>query len=120
MRITLKITGSADVTPELRAYAEEKAGMLAKYLGSKNDDAALCMIEIGRVQEGQHSGDIYRAEFNITYAGGQSYYVATAPTLQKAIDKAKDEMKRELLRAHKKEQHLFKRGAQAMKDLFKR
>lgn len=119
MKIIIKTTGSVELTSDLRSYVEEKAAMLSKYLGSKDDDAALCMVEVGRVQEGQHSGNIYRAEFNITYAGGQSYYAATAPTLQKAIDKAKDEMKRELRRAHSKEKHLFKRGAHAVKNFLR-
>jgi ribosomal subunit interface protein len=119
MRTTIKATGSVELTPELRAFIEEKVAMLAKYIGSADNELAVCNVEVGLTTEGQQTGDIYRVEFNLEYQGsGVMRYVATAATLHKAIEKAKDEMKRELRRAREKEHDMFKRGATAIKRLF--
>ncbi len=119
MQTTIHTTGSIELNPKLREYVEKKAEMLTKYLGAANDSTAMCKVELGMVTEGQNTGDVFKAEIGVAYTGNSHYYEATASTIEKAIDKAKDEMKRELQRSRKKERHVFRRGAQAMKDFMR-
>jgi ribosomal subunit interface protein len=120
MRTIIKATGSVELTPELRDYIELKTAMLAKYLGSADNELAMCEVEVGMTTEGQNTGKIYRAEFNLSYEGsGIVRYVAQATTMLKAIDKCKDEMKRELKRSHDKDRDMFRKGAASVKNFLR-
>jgi ribosomal subunit interface protein len=102
------------VTPALEALLEQKFEPLGKLLNEREETR--CEIELEKVAEHQ-SGRIYRAEVNFTSGGRLFRTEATEEQIEKAIDKTRNELKNELLRAHGKRHSLFKRGGQAIKRM---
>jgi len=63
-------------------------------------------VDIGKTTEHHRKGDVFRAEINFTAGKKLLRAVAKEADLYAAIDKAKDEMRREL-RRNKKPSHDF-------------
>ena len=118
MNINIKAT-NMELTPAIRDFTEKKISGLAKFIG-RDDEAVKVFVEVGTTTRHHHSGDIFRAEIQIT-----------APRLEKgirteaidndlytAIEKAKDEIKLELTKTKDRKISLVRRGARAFKKIF--
>lgn len=81
-----------ELTPALRAYAEEKISGLTKYF----DNITQADIDIGRNTNHHQKGDVYFAEVNLHVPGQILRVVKEEEDLYKAIDKVKDHMKDQL------------------------
>lgn len=94
MQIQIKAT-KIELTDAIRDYIQKKVDMLEKYLG----DAQVinCHFEVGLAVGGQHSGEIYRAEMNLSLPGKLLRVEKTEEDLYKAIDKVKDHLEREIV-----------------------
>lgn len=107
-----------DLTPAIEDYVNKKIGSLDKFFGGK--EGALCEVEIGRTTKHHVSGDIFRAEVNMSVPGsGQIFAVTEENDLYKAIDIVRDECEREILSVKNKKTTLFRRGATRIKNLIK-
>jgi len=107
MNIQIKAT-KIELTPEIKAYVEEKMNMLEKYLG---DVPALnCHVEVGLAIGGQQKGDIYKAEANLDLPGELLRVEKTEKELFKAIDKVKDHMARSISKYKEKKMDAKKKG----------
>jgi ribosomal subunit interface protein len=116
MKINIKATGIT-LTTSISEYIEKKINMLDKFFRETSE--VLVNIEVGRTTKHHKSGDIFRAEIQIT-ADGQTYYtVSETEDLYAAIDEAKDEIVHELTSKRKKTIRLLRRGAVQMKNLLK-
>jgi ribosomal subunit interface protein len=104
------------ITPNLTALLEQKFNPLGKLLDGKVE--LWCEIELERVTP-HHSGKIFRAEVNLSQGGTFFRAEATEESIEEAIDVARNELKRELERAHGKRQTLWKRGRQAIKKMLR-
>ena len=108
-----------DITPAINEYANRKILSLEKFLAVKDD--TLCEVEIGRTTRHHKSGEIFRAEVNITEPGSkQIFAVAEEVDLYTAIDVVRDEAEREIVSKKNKRNTLFRKGGMAIKNLLKR
>jgi len=117
METKIKVTGSVILTDELVEFIEVKVRKLAVFV--KDDASALAAIEVGTTSAGQRTGDVFRGEIHLTFAGGNLYAEAVADNLHKAIDKTVGEMHRELRKTKSKNRDLMRRGAAQVKDFFR-
>ena len=106
------------LTDEVRSFVEDKVGKLQKIL-NQNDTTLMTDVEIGTVS-GSRTGDLFRAELNITFAGGGVRAEASRETLHAAIDEAVAEARGEIRRTRTKHRDLIRRGAASVKEFFKR
>lgn len=119
MQINLKTSGSIALTSELRAFAELKVRKLEQLLDDR-DTSALVDVELGTSVGGQKTGDLYRAEINLQYAGGFVRSEAVRETMHHAIDVSVAEARTELRKKVGRKRDLMRRGALKVKKLFRR
>jgi len=113
----IKATG-VELTPEINAYLDKRLSALGKFV-DPNDDANICYVELAKISEHHRTGDIFKAEFTL-HVGGKSFRaVAEEADLNTAIDKAKDELLRELRKSKTKRINLIRRGGRSIKDFIK-
>jgi ribosomal subunit interface protein len=106
-----------ELTPAIEEYINKKLSTLDKFLGGDN---VLCEVEIGKSTDHHKSGDIFRAEVNITRTGsGQFYAVAEESDLYASIDIVRDQAEREIVSSKNKKETIFRRSAAKLKDLIK-
>lgn len=117
MEIKIKVTGSVILTEELHSFIEKKLKKVEPFL--KKDPTALASIEIGTTSAGQRTGDVFRGEIHLTFAGGDLYADATHTTLHGAVDKTFSEMRRELKKFRGKNRALVRKGAARVKGFFR-
>jgi len=84
-----------ELTPAIRGYVEQKLEYIAK-LVSKERSASVS-VEVGKTTDHHHKGDVMRAEFNLQLPGDTLRVVELEPDLYKAIDKAKDDLARQIV-----------------------
>ncbi len=105
-----------DVTDAIRDYLEKKIKSLEKFL----DINAKVEAEVGKTSNHHKQGDIFRAELNISNEGKMTFVKAEQADLYVAIDRVRDEAAQVLASKKDKRQSLFRKGAQKMKNMFKR
>ena len=81
--------------------------------------SALCEVELAKITNHHKSGEIYKAEANITFTGEQFYVDVEKDDLYFAIDGMRDEAERIIISRRKKSKNAFRRGAKKIKDLIK-
>ncbi len=109
-----------DITPAIDDYISKKISSLEKFLERK-DSEVICEVEIGRTTMHHNSGDIFKAEINLTQPGSkQIYAIAQEADLYSAIDIVRDEAERAIVSRKTKNSTLFRRGAAQVKNLIKR
>ncbi|TAJ13153.1 ribosome-associated translation inhibitor RaiA [Patescibacteria group bacterium] len=118
MHINIKATGSVNLTDELRAYVEDKFKKIEKVV-DPNDTALMADVELATTTEGQNTGDIYRAEINVSHTGGLTRSEAIKDTMHSAIDEAVKEARRELRKALSKRRQFVRKGAAKVKDFLR-
>lgn len=95
MKIAIKAK-KITLTPNIKAYIQEKMDMLDKYLGPIA--VMNCDVEVAMDVTSQHKGEIYRAEVNLSVPGELIRVEKTEKDLFKAIDKVKDHLARSIRR----------------------
>lgn len=116
MNINIKAT-NMELTSAIRTYAESKVGPLAILLPSGEQQA---FIEIGRTSNHHKQGeDVFRAELKIRAGGKEFFAEESNADLYAALDKAKDEIAREIKHAKDRDKTLFVRGARSLKKRIK-
>ncbi len=109
-----------EITPAIDDYISKKISSLEKFLERK-DGEVICEVEIGRTTKHHNSGDIFKAEINLTQPGSkQVYAVAEEVDLYTAIDVVRYEAERSIVSRKTKNDTLFRRGATQVKNLIKR
>lgn len=82
-----------NLTPEIKDYVNEKIGSLTKFF----DNIIEANIEVGRQNKHHKKGDdLFFANVNLKVPNKTLRVEETEPRLKKAIDKAKDDLQREL------------------------
>ncbi len=118
MRLNIKATGM-ELTVALRQYVENKVGYLEKFV-NPNDSSAIAEVEISKVSNHHKSGDIFRAEINLTRAGTKLVREeVTDEDMYAAIDMVKDALIETLSSEANKKITLFRKGGRAIKNLIK-
>lgn len=114
---TLKATGAVMLSDEVRDYVEQKMQKVEKVV-DKSDTSVRADIELGTTG-GARTGEQYRVEINLKFAGGFARAEATRETLHTAIDEAVEEVRGEVHKHVTKHRDLSRRGASKVKDFFR-
>ncbi len=108
-----------EITPAINDYVTKKIKTLDKFLDSSKE--ILCEIELGKTTNHHKSGDIFRAEVNISEPGSRQFYAATEESdLYAAIDVVRDEAEREIVSQKSRYKTLLRKGATQVKMLIKK
>lgn len=110
--ITFKATNT-ELAGSLQDLIEQKFKSFEKYVGDASD--ATCEVEFEK-ETAKQSGPIYRVEVNLFVEGTLYRATSTKESFEQAIDEVRDEIDKEIRRAHKKQDTLLKRGARKIKE----
>ncbi len=97
MQINLKAT-NVELTPELRAHADEKLAGLDKYYNNIQQ----VDVELGKSNPGQNKGDIFFCEVNVSVPGKLLRYRKEFSDLMKAINEARKGIQQEIVKFKEK------------------
>ena len=117
MHINVKATNTT-LTPAISDYIEKRLNSLEHFIDA-DPGSVMCDVEVGKTTRHHHSGDVFRAEFNLNIAGKYFRAVAEEGTLYSAIDVAHAELQSELQRNKRKGHDLMKRGGAVLKALMR-
>ncbi len=118
LNISFKAT-QFEITPAIRAYAEEKVRMIERLLDARDTDAR-ADVELEQTTRHHQSGPIFRAEINLHTARLTLRTEAQQEDLYAAIDVAKDELVEELRRSKDKKTSMMRRGGRMFKDVMQK
>src|SRR3989344_2097170 len=112
-------TTNISIDSNIEDYLDKRLEAIEKLIDPENP-TLLIEIELGRTSKHHQSGDIFRAEINLTIDGDSFRAVAEKSDLMSAIDQIKDEIANEL-RSHKgRRQSLIKRSGARIKALLRK
>ncbi len=117
MNINIKAT-NIELTGAIRDYIQKKLEGIEKIVGDKND-SLLIQVDVAKTTNHHRSGDIFRAEANITFDGNQFFVASDQEDLYASIDTIKDETIREIKKIKDRKRSLVKRGDQTIKSILK-
>ncbi|GIV62038.1 MAG: hypothetical protein KatS3mg044_0904 [Rhodothermaceae bacterium] len=118
MNITIQGT-NLELTPELRAFVEEKLQDTLPAFGKMNLDPVRFAIELERTSNHHRKDEmLYRAEANVSVPGRLIRVEETSPDLQQAIVKMKETLFREVRTWREKQIDRKRQGAREAKALF--
>ncbi|MFA6297326.1 MAG: ribosome-associated translation inhibitor RaiA [Candidatus Paceibacterota bacterium] len=118
MNINIKAT-NIELTDSIRNHAFKCLEGIDKILGVSTEEI-VGQIEVGKTTNHHKSGDIFRAEVNISGGGYTLYSFSETSDLYAAIDMVRDEIIAEARKLRGKEKSLFRRGGQQIKNYFKK
>lgn len=107
-----------DIPQIISERAAKKLKAVEKYIDSGS--AASAYVELGRESAAHQTGPIWQALINLTIDGRPFRAEATEETIENAIDRAVEDLAREVRRSKKKSESLIRRGGQAIKRLMRR
>jgi putative sigma-54 modulation protein len=110
----LKAT-NMELTDSLRDYVTKRIASLEKF--AKGDCNAY--VEVGKSTNHHKSGDVFRAEINLTLEGKTYRATSDKNDLYAAVDEAKDDLYETITSEKDRNQTLWKRGARSVKKMLK-
>ncbi|KKW07321.1 MAG: hypothetical protein UY42_C0014G0020 [Parcubacteria group bacterium GW2011_GWA2_49_16] len=118
MKINIKTT-NMELSSALLAYVEEKLRSVEKFMIPHEDEEPLVQVEVGQTTKHHQSGDIFRAEVNLSVRGKYFRAVSEKSDLYAAIDDMRNELVRELNSKKEKDRTLMRRGAGVIKNILR-
>lgn len=119
MATNIKAT-NMEMTEAIRKYLQKKLEKLNKFTRGKDDDAVQMDVEIGKSTMRHKTGDIFKAEINLSINGERFRALSETADLYASIDEVEDEMMNILRKSKTKKMNLFRRGGQKIKDILRR
>ena len=113
MNIIIKGTGFS-LTPAIKDYVDQKIGGLEKFLTHVNLSGVEARVEVGRITEHHHKGNVYRAEVNLILPGQMLRVEAESDDVYAAIDAVHDELKRQIVSKKEKKLGISRRVARRL------
>lgn len=118
MRINIKAT-NMELTSAISNYVEEKLQSAEKFAVPHREEEMFAEVEIGKISNHHHSGEVFRAETNLRVRGKLYRAVSEETDLYAAIDDMRNELVRELNSHKDKDRTLVRRGAAMIKNLLR-
>lgn len=118
LNIRFKAT-NMELTPAIRDYAETKVRMLERLLDARDEDPFV-QVEIGKTTQHHQSGEIFRAELDLSTSHTKLRATSEKEDLYAAIDTAKDELEYEIQKGKEKRTSMLRKGGRIMKNLMRR
>jgi ribosomal subunit interface protein len=113
--INIKTT-NFEITTEVNNYVDDKLDTIAKLAVVEDQDTEIkCDIELEMTKE-QKSGEVWRAEMNLSVGGEKFRAESRGQTIFAALDELKDEMSKLLRRNKKKRFDMVRRSGAKMKE----
>jgi putative sigma-54 modulation protein len=114
MKKNVKAT-NIELTPAIDDYLDRRFSAFDRFI--KEDSAATCLVEVGKTTKHHKSGDVFRAEVNLTISGKNFYAFSEKDDLYAAIDEVKDEIVYQLSSYKDKTMTLMRKGALKVKNM---
>lgn len=105
-----------DMDEKLQLLVDQKFESLEKFIGTETD--VKCDVEFEKITDSQ-SGKVHRVEANLWLAGKLYRAESTELSFEEAVDEVRNELDKELRRAHKKRDTLIRRGGRAIKQMMR-
>lgn len=115
MNISVKST-NISISQAVNDYVAKRLDKVREFVGPEN--SAQCDVGLSRIT-GHKKGDVFRAEIHVTGAGMNHFVSAEMFDIYAAIDKARDELLRELRTAKGKNISLIRRSGARVKNMVK-
>lgn len=116
MQITVN-THNLDATEAVKNYAEEKLGIVAKYL-PENENADL-VITLGKTSEHHTHGNVFEAKARIKSGNTEVYVSSVKDDMYAAIDELKDKALENFAQKSDKNKSLLRKFARKVKAIFR-
>jgi putative sigma-54 modulation protein len=119
MTINIKAT-NLELTPDIKAYVEDRLQPLEKLSQHWDEQGSLDMrVEVARTTKHHFKGDVFYAEINMGFPGGNLRAEAKSDDIFAAIDEAHDDIKRQLNKHHTGRMEKIRKGARKIKEWIK-
>lgn len=117
MKIIFK-SKDLEISPSTADYVEKKLATLQNFLKNFNDELIKAEVELSRTTRHHRSGDIFRAEINLSIDGKLFRAESEQEDLFAAIDEIRDDLELEIKKFKTKKETIFIRGARSIKKQF--
>ena len=107
-----------EITDALRAYVMKRMNVLSRHM--KENDTDTIAVELSQITGRHKHGNMYQADIRMTVKGTELYVSAQRQDLYATIDRAQEEMIRELTKHKGKHIALMRYGAQRIKNMLRR
>lgn len=104
------------VEDDLKDITDNKLSTLSKFIS--DDEGVTCEVEFEKVAA-RNNGRIFRVEVNLEVAGSLYRAEATEESFERAIDEVREELDKEMRRANRKKESLFRRGGRKIKEMMR-
>ena len=118
MKIIIKTTNT-ELTPDIAEYLNQKIHGLDKFLDGMDRNVIEARVEIGKTTKHHQTGDIFRAEVNLSLPGKILRSEAEELDFRTAIDRVKEELQNKIKKYRGKMEAKYKRGARVAKKLLR-
>lgn len=120
MKLNLQ-SKNMELTPAIHDYVLQRVTDLGKLLSKMEEKGGevFVLFDVSKTTNHHKTGEIFRADCAVTVDGKKFYSSSDKSDLYAAIDDVKENLFHEISRSKAKSQHLFRRGAQKVKDLMK-
>lgn len=96
--ISILKTTNVERTPALLKRIDNVCTKIEQFAGTHDPDSLIVTIEVGRITRHHRKGIVYRAEINVTLGGTYLRAKAAGGDTITALDEARDEIERRLLK----------------------
>ena len=120
MKINLQAK-NMELTPAIHDYVVQRVTNLGKFLSKIEEKGGEILVhfDVAKTTNHHKMGEIFRADCSIVIDGKEFYSGSDKSDLYAAVDDVKENIFHEISRSKARKQHLFRRGAQKVKDLMK-
>lgn len=123
MTIHLK-TVNFKLTSTVETYVTEKISSLDKFISeeilAQGPDTVVAYVELKLTTRHHQKGEIFGAVADIKFPHAMIHAESSAVDIHTAIDRVRDELSTELKKYKEKKESVFKKGARAIKQLFRK
>ncbi len=118
MKIILK-GKDFEITDSVEDYLRKKIKSLEKLFKNYDEELMKVEMEVGRTTRHHQTGDIFRAEINLSVGGKLFRAESERDDIFAAIDEVRDDLEREIKKFKTKKETISIRGARSFAKQFK-
>jgi len=107
-----------EITPNIQDYVQKKIETLEKFFKSFGEEKIVVEVDLGKTTGRQKTGEIFRAEINLSLGGKLFRSESEQSDLFAAIDEVRDDLEQEIKKFKEKKETIFIRGARSLKKKF--
>ena len=120
MAININIkTKDLDLDSRLSDFINKKIGTLGRLFKLEKDEEVLVEVEVAQSTKHHKSGDIFRAEINLSHKGKRLRTTSKERTIRIALNEACGEMSRRIKVTKEKKSVLKRKGGTKLKKMIK-